>query len=68
MSDDVVVFYNQVEIYVFLLWYMVGVFEFIDFKDYIYVFFGILGLNIELDYSFKKLVFDVYFSFLRLWE
>ncbi|XP_024394753.1 heterokaryon incompatibility protein 6, OR allele [Physcomitrium patens] len=68
MSDDAVVFYNQVETHVLLLWYMAGVLESTDPKDYIYALLGISGLNIELDYSPKKPASDVYLSFLRLWE
>ena len=68
MSDDAVVFYEQVEAHVLLLWYKAGVLECTDPKDYIYALLGISGLNIELDYSSKKPASDVYLSFLRLWE
>lgn len=68
MSDDAVIFYEQVETHVLLLYYLAGNLESTDPKDYIYALLGISGLNIELDYSSKKPASDVYLSFLRLWE
>ncbi|KAK7732286.1 hypothetical protein SLS53_008577 [Cytospora paraplurivora] len=68
VSDEAIVFYNQVETHALLLWMMAGVLESTDPRDSIYALMGISGLAIEPDYTPEKSVAEVYLGFLGLWE
>lgn len=68
VSDDAIVFYNQVETHALLLWIMAGVLESTDPKDSIYALLGVSGLTIEPDYTAEKSPAEVYLDFLRLWQ
>lgn len=68
MSDDAIIFYNQVETHALLLWIMAGVLESTDPKDSIYALLGVSGLTIEPDYTAEKSPAEVYLDFLRLWQ
>ncbi|ROW15613.1 hypothetical protein VPNG_02207 [Cytospora leucostoma] len=68
ISDETIVFYNQVETHALLLWMMAGVLESTDPRDSIYALMGISGLAIEPDYTPEKSVAEVYMAFLALWE
>lgn len=68
VSDDAIIFYNQVETHALLLWIMAGVLESTDPKDSIYALLGVSGLTIEPDYTTEKTPAEVYLDFLRLWQ
>lgn len=68
VSDDAIIFYNQVETHALLLWIMAGVLESTDPKDSIYALLGVSGLTIEPDYTAEKSSAEVYLDFLRLWQ
>lgn len=68
VSDDAIIFYNQVETHALLLWIMAGVLESTDPKDSIYALLGVSGLTIEPDYTAEKPPAEVYLDFLRLWQ